>query len=140
VEIEPELRRTSDALLDGVNRIRELEHEKRTLPPGSPRFLQLAEEVEELSREVLRRSEREEHLGRRSAELQGRGLEHLADRPIDDIPPPRGADIVFVEWTEAERRLAELDPESPDAEAARKEARRLRDEWAGTSTGSHSEE
>jgi hypothetical protein len=133
VEIQPELRRTSDALLEGVDRIRALEREKRTLIPGSPRFREVAEEVEELSRTVLRQSEREEALGRRATALHAQGMGHLADRSIDQIAAPRGREVVFAEWTAAEQRLADMDPGAPEAEEARQRAKRLRQEWAAAS-------
>jgi hypothetical protein len=139
MEIQPELRRVSDSILEGVDRLRALEQEKRTLPVGSPRFLDIAQEVEELAREILRKSELEEHLGQRNAERQARGPGSVEHRTIDETPPPRDRGLVLEEWAAAERRVAGMDPDSPGAEEARAEARRLRDEWRSISGGPSSE-
>jgi len=53
VSIEPNLHEVSDALLANLDRLRALELEKRSLPVGSPRIVELAKEIEELAVLVL---------------------------------------------------------------------------------------
>ena len=58
VSIEPELHATSDAVLATLDRLRKLELEKRDLPVGSPRLVELAKEIERLATSVLGASRR----------------------------------------------------------------------------------
>ena len=53
MSIEPELHATSDAVLATLDRLRALELEKRDLPVGSPRLVELAKEIERLATSVL---------------------------------------------------------------------------------------
>ena len=55
--LERELRDTSDSLMRALDQLRDLEAEKRGVPTGSRRFVELAQRVEDLAIEVLRRTE-----------------------------------------------------------------------------------
>jgi hypothetical protein len=58
-----EVRRTSDALLDAVRRLHELEREKRAQQLSTPEFHAMAHEITEQSREVFRLAAVEERAG-----------------------------------------------------------------------------
>lgn len=57
------VRTTSDALLDDVARLRELEQEKRRVDFSTPRFHELATEITDRSRDIFRRASEEEAEG-----------------------------------------------------------------------------
>ena len=128
MSIEQELRATSDALLRILDRLHELEAEKRALPTGSRRFVELATQIDDLAVEVLRRTERQEELAedmeaRREA---GGGVGppinelEVATRPLLDI---------LDDWRTAERSLAAADPGSPESSMAAGRVRQLREEY-----------
>lgn len=48
-DLEDDLRATSDSLMRDLDRMRQLEEEKRGLPPDDPRLVELATEIEGLS-------------------------------------------------------------------------------------------
>jgi hypothetical protein len=128
MSLESELRQTSDSLLRALDRLHDLEEEKRTLPTGSPQFVELARQIEDMALEVLRRTEQEGDLAadteaRREA---GGGV----GRSIDDTPgQPRDLATVLNEWRAAERRLAAAPAASVESAAAAGEVRRLREEY-----------
>ncbi len=128
MNLEPELRGTSDALLANLDRLRELEYEKRTLPLDSPRLVELATEIELLASTVLRTTDRQTDLAKRANEAADRGdLEGEAS--IETLAPSRDVHSVLADWREAERRLAGLAPDSTEASIARAEVRALREEY-----------
>ena len=113
MSLESELRLTSDSLMRALDHLHDLEEEKRTLPAGSPRFVELARQIEDMALEVLRRTETEASLAedteaRREA---GGGV----GRSINATPAePRELALVLNEWREAERRLAASPAASPE--------------------------
>jgi hypothetical protein len=128
MSLEQELRATSDSLLRALDRMNELEAEKRTIPTGSERFVELAREVEQLAVEVLRQSQNQSTLAETTEERTdaGGGL----GRPIATIPAaPREMATILNEWRDAERSLASVDPSSQDAAIAAANVRRLREEY-----------
>jgi FixJ family two-component response regulator len=58
-----EVRKTSDALLDAVRRLHDLEREKRAQQLSTPEFHAMAHEITERSREVFRLAAVEERAG-----------------------------------------------------------------------------
>jgi hypothetical protein len=128
MSIEQELKSTSDALLRILDRLHDLEAEKRDLPTGSRRFVELASQIDDLAIQVLRRTEREEELAedmeaRREA---GGGL----GRPINDLATSRRSLVEILEdWRTAERRLAAADPGSAESSEAASRVRQLREEY-----------
>ena len=71
VSIEPELHATSDAVLATLDRLRTLELEKRDLPVGSPRLVELAKEIERLATTVLGASDAQVDLAKAAARRGG---------------------------------------------------------------------
>ncbi len=115
------LRTLSDELLRKLDEIAALEAEKRELEVGSPRFDELAAEIERQSRDVLRLTQGQRAIGEAS---EGGGT--IADTP-------RELPAILLDWREAERRAAAAPPGSPEAEAALRDAQRLREEYRGAS-------
>ena len=119
---ESELRVTSDAFLARLDRLHELEAEKRLLTPGSDRMVALAAEVEELVRDVLDVASSQLDLAHKAE-----GVPAL--RPIEAIPP-RDAPEILADWRAAERRLNSAQPGSADEDTARADIERLRAEYS----------
>lgn len=118
---EASLRTTSDAFLSRLDRLHELEGEKRLLTPGSPRMVGLAAEIEALVRDVLGVASTQLDLAERAEETDNL-------RPIEVIPP-RDAPDILADWREAERRFIAADADSAEAAAARADIERLREEY-----------
>lgn len=129
MDIRPQLRATSDALLVALDELRELEGQKRKLGPGTPKFAELAKQIETLAEEILRNSETEERLAQRSVELVEDGRSDVAAQPIEAIAAPRDVHLILGEWRDAERRLAGATPGSRGWERATVDAERLRAEY-----------
>jgi hypothetical protein len=128
MSLERELRDTSDSLLRALERINDLESEKRTLPTGSTQFVELAERIEDLAVEILRRTEREASLAQSTGERREAG--GGVGRPIDAIAPePRDLSVILTEWRDAERALASSNPATPESSIAAANVRRLREEY-----------
>jgi hypothetical protein len=131
VSIEPELHATSDAVLANLDRLRALEMEKRQLPIGSPRLVDLANEIEQLAATVLGATDLQTDLAKEAA-AQVRKGDLAPDATIESMADaPRDVHTVLAEWRDAERRLGEVEVGSAEAgqlheqiEALRKEYRR----------------
>lgn len=127
------LRRTSDQLMERLDRLYELESRKRELPPDRPEFVRLAREVEDLSRALLFSSGEQVELAEQvHADVKAGDLS--ADIPIRNTPPKREAVSVLAEWRAAERRLAAAELGSADERQAHEEVERLRDEYRRITT------
>jgi hypothetical protein len=75
------LRRDSDQLLAAVNEIRRLEREKRTEEMSSPRFHEMADEIERRARDVFRYAADELEAGEDLSRRQGQSI----DEDDDDV-------------------------------------------------------
>lgn len=129
VSVEPELHATSDALLTVLDRLRALELEKRDLPIGSPRLVELAEEIEKLAANVLGSSDAQVELAKSAVEQAEAGVID-ADTTIDELADsPREVHAVLADWRDTERRLAEAEPGSHQAAKLRAEIEVLREEY-----------
>ena len=127
------LRRTSDQLMERLDRLYELESRKRELPPDRPEFVRLAREVEDLSRALLFSSGEQVELAEQvHADVKAGDLS--ADVPIRDTPPKREAVSVLGEWRAAERRLAAAALGSAEERQAQDEVERLRAEYRRITT------
>ena len=120
---ETELRQASDTFLKRVERLHELEEQKRTAEPGSPEMLRLTRLVEELAGEVLGTASRQTDLAELAAKRQPVKL-----RPIENVPP-RPIPEILAQWRDAERALDAAEPGSVEWEARRADVERLRDEY-----------
>jgi hypothetical protein len=127
-DIEGRLRGASDSLLEGLDRLAQLEETKRGLTPGTPAFVKAAAEVTQLAHELLQASALEERLAAHTVELRVAGSAALPEQPIEDMAPRDLADIL-VDWRAAERQLAEAAPGSPEAVSLAATVSRLRDEY-----------
>ncbi len=127
LEIERDLRFTSDEMLRALERLRELEARKRKLKPGTEPFVKLAEEVEQLAASVFERTREQTEQAERSLEL--REVASVDVRPIDAVPPTRELHIILAEWRDAERRLAATGIETAEHAKAAGDVRRLREEY-----------
>ena len=126
-ETAADLRATSDALLRDLEVLAAIEDEKRTLEPGDPRLVELAQRVEEIARRVLSSTVRQRRLtevGHEEAEAAAPGTPTTS---IDDTLRPI-ADILS-EWRAAERRAVAADAGSAEAAEARALAARHREEY-----------
>lgn len=121
---ESELRATSDLMLRMLDEIRELELAKRAETPGTDTFAQLAYDVMEHVRTVVRWSELQL---RQANEMHGTAAAD-SGRPLESVEPRR-LDVVLAEWRQAEVRLSQAQPGAPEARDAAADAERLREEY-----------
>jgi hypothetical protein len=132
-EADLELRAASDRLLTALDRLYDLETEKRQLEAGSRRFVELAEQIETLTHAVLTTTRREEALAKASEFAMGAG--GPSGTPIEQIRPAgteRRLREILADWRAAERRLRDAVPGSADYDHAASEVEALRDEYRFT--------
>jgi hypothetical protein len=129
MDIKPTLRVNSDALLATIDRLRDLEVEKRGVAPGSGRFLELADEIRRLASGVLDTSDLQRELAEASNAVAEAGRPDLVQTPIDAIRPVREVQVVLAQWRDAERRLSAAREGSEEATSIELEVSRLRDEY-----------
>jgi hypothetical protein len=142
VEIESDLRVTSDRMLRTLDQLAALETEKRALTPGTPRFQRLADEVERLAADVFAQTHAQRQLGEQAQVVS----EHtgVALDPIAETTATRDPQAILADWRDAERRLQLAAPDSAEHAAAAADVGRLRDEYhaayaAGAQDSSESE-
>ncbi len=129
MSIEPELHATSDAVLATLDRLRTLELEKRDLPVGSPRLVELAKEIELLATTVLGASNAQVDLAKAATAGADAGTIDPGTTINEMGDPPRNVQTVLAEWRDAERQLGEALPGSPEAARLRAEIEVLREEY-----------
>ena len=122
-----DLRATSDDLMRDLEVLVAIEDEKRTLKPGDPRLLELAERIEDIAKRVLSGSVRQRRLTEVGHERVEAGAPDAPDAPIAETPRPI-ADILAA-WREAERRFGAAAPDSAEAVEARAVAEHCREEY-----------
>jgi hypothetical protein len=122
-EIEEHLRAASDAILLLLTEVGQLERHKRGIPPGEPRFDEVARSVRVAAQALAEFTEYEETWAR------------IATDGRTDIEPiteseaaPRAAEILE-RWRAIERQLDDLEPGSPESIRLFGEFERLRDEY-----------
>jgi hypothetical protein len=120
---DAELRATSDLMLKLLDELGALERRKRELPPGTEAFASLAWEVADRARLTVRWSELQ--LRQANEALERRANDTDGAPALVDVPARR-LDVVLAEWRQAEIRLSQAHPGSPEAEEAATEATRLR--------------
>ena len=129
VSIEPNLHAVSDAMLANLDRLRALELEKRELPVGSPRLVELAAEIEALAARVLGTSDTQVDLAEEALKEARAGTLDPETTINEMAAPPRELHVVLEEWRDSERRLGELPSDSPEALRLRADIELLRDEY-----------
>jgi hypothetical protein len=121
------LRETSDTLLRDLDVLVTIEEEKRSLEPGDPRLVELAERIEEIARRILVGSTRQHALTRTvNAEVEA-GSARAPEASIDETP--RSIQAILADWREAERRAIAADSGSAEAAEANALVDRLREEY-----------
>lgn len=128
MSIKPELHATSDALLASLDRLRELELEKRQTALESPRLVELAEEIERLAESVLSASDVQTDLAR-LAHAMVEGGQLAGTDSIESLAETRDVHTVLAEWRDTERALGELEPGSAAATQLRARIETLRAEY-----------
>ena len=106
------LRATSDALLRDLEVLGAIEEEKRSIPAGDPRLIELAKRIEQIAHRLLGHTSDQRQLSEAAHEESAAGA---LDAPvaIDEIHRPMAA--ILADWREAERRSAALQPDTADA-------------------------
>lgn len=122
------LRTTSDALLRDLEVLGAIEEEKRTIPAGDPRLVELAARVEQIAHRLLGWTSDQRQLAEVAHESVTAGA---VDAAVAIEETPRAMAAILADWREAERRAAATEPDTADAteaaalvEALRKEYRR----------------
>ena len=126
--LEQNLRQASDTLMVALEQMKDLETEKRRVPAGSKRFVELARQLDDLALQILRHSEYQESVAETMEERREAG--GGVSRPIEEIKPePRSRADILSDWRAAERALAAADIASVAAAEAAADVRRLREEY-----------
>jgi hypothetical protein len=136
------LRATSDALLRDLEVLGAIEEEKRTIPAGDPRLVELAARIEQIAHRLLGHSTDQRELSEAAQEEVSAGAVDAAVA-IEETPRPMAA--ILADWREAERRSAAMEADTADAieaaalvDALRQEYRRAFDAAQGAEeTGSN---
>lgn len=123
---EQQLRSASDEVLVAIEKLRELEIEKRSIAPTSPRFLTLAREVEQLADQLASTAEVQADLGQKVANEHDDDAGAAAPM-IEEVA--RDVATILAEWRDAERRAGTAKTGSNEAAAARADVERLRAEY-----------
>jgi hypothetical protein len=121
------LRQTSDALLRDLDVLVTIEEEKRTLDPGDPRLVELAQRIDEIAQRVLSGAGRQRDLTKVANAQVAAGSPTAPDAPIDDTP--RSIPAILGEWRDAERRAAAAAPGTAEDAEASALVNRLREEY-----------
>jgi chromosome segregation ATPase len=122
---EGQLRSASDEVLVALEKLRELEIEKRSISPTSARFHTIAREVEQLADQLASTAEVQADLGEKVAKKHADAAG--AAPPIEEIA--RDVATILAEWRDAERRAGAAKAGSSEAVAARADVERLRAEY-----------
>jgi hypothetical protein len=126
MELEHELRSVSDEMLTTLDQLARLEGEKRAAKPGTPRFVNLASEIEKLAALVFAQTNTQHTLAEQTRDAALVGVE-LA--PIEALPPMRDVSVILTEWRAAERTLASSAMETAEHAKAAADVLRLRNEY-----------
>ena len=121
------LRETSDALLRDLEALGVLEEEKREIPAGDPRIVDLAAQIESIAARVLVSSSHERQLTEQIQDLAEAGDEPPPKASIEDTP--RSISAILSEWRAAERRLAAAEAGTAEHREAEVLVEHLREEY-----------
>lgn len=120
------LRAVSDQFLMAVSDITQREGVKRGVDPDDAVFLSLAVSVREAVERLLELAKGQETLARKVVGAP----ETAGIVPIDEIKPDASLAEILARWREVERRLADTDPDSPEATGLLETFDRLRRAYA----------
>jgi len=122
-EIEEHLRAASDAILLLLTEVGQLERHKRGIPPGEPRFDDVARSVRVAAQALAEFTEYEE----RWARIATDGRTDIETISKSENPPASAA--ILERWRAIERQLDDVEPGSPEAARLFAEFERARDEY-----------
>jgi hypothetical protein len=122
-KIEEHLRAASDAILLLLTEIGQLERHKRGIPPGEPRFDEIARSLRVAAHALAEFTEYEETWARRATD----GRTDI-ERISESESTPATARILE-RWRAIERQLDDVEPGSPESARLFAEFERLRDEY-----------
>ena len=122
-DIEEHLRGASDAIVVLLTEIGQLEKHKRHIPPGEPRFDQVAESVRKIAETLALFTKQEEAWGR----VATADRDDLETIEASEAPPSLVQ--ILERWRSVERELDAAEPGSPEASRLLAEFDRLRDEY-----------
>jgi len=120
------LRTTSDALLRDLEVLGAIEEEKRTIPAGDPRLVELATRVEQIAHRLLGWTSDQRQL---AAAAHAKVTAGAVDAAVAIEETPRPVAAILADWREAERRFAALEPDTADAIEAAALVDALRNEY-----------
>jgi hypothetical protein len=121
------LRDASDELLRDLEALSVLEDDKRQIPPGDPRLIDLAEQIESIAARVLITSGRQRELTEEIQETAEAGSGPATAKTIDDMLRPISA--ILSDWRDAERRLESAEAGTAEAREAEVIVDKLREEY-----------
>jgi hypothetical protein len=121
------LRETSDALLRDLDVLVAIEEEKRSLEPGDPRLVELAQRIDEIAIRVLSSTGRQRDLTKIVNAQVDAGAPSAPETSIEATRRPIAS--ILGEWRDAERRAAAAEPGSAEAAEADALVDRLRSEY-----------
>jgi hypothetical protein len=121
--IEEHLRAASDAILLLLTEVGQLERHKRGIPPGEPRFDEVARSVRVAAQALAEFTEYEESWARIATD----GRTDI--EPITESENAASIATILERWRAIERQLDELEPGSPESTRLFAEFERLRDEY-----------
>ncbi len=123
--IEEHLRAASDAILLLLTEVGQLERHKRGIPPGEPRFDEVARSVRVAAQALAEFTEYEETWA-------GIATDGRTDiEPIAQSEAAPSTAEILERWRAVERQLDDLEPGSPESVQLFAEFERLRDEYLG---------
>jgi hypothetical protein len=125
VDATSELRATSDLLLLDLEALGQLEEQKRLVPHGDPKLVELAAKIEEIAQRLLTGSRRQRELTETVTDAAQSG--QVAEG--DTIDGMRSVSAILADWREAERMAGQAAPGSPERLQAEGMADRFRDEY-----------
>jgi hypothetical protein len=122
-EIEEHLRAASDAILLLLTEVGQLERHKRGIPPGEPRFDDVARSVRVAAQALAEFTEYEESWARIATD----GRTDIETISASENAPATAT--ILERWRAIERQLDDSEPGSPEAARLFAEFERARDEY-----------
>lgn len=127
MDLATQLRTTSDTLLQALDRLAELETEKRQLQPGDPRLVELARTVERISNEITGLTGAQREMTETENALVSAGSASAPTHSIEDTTRPLA--VVLEEWRRTERDLEALPEDSDERQRLRARSQELKAEY-----------
>ena len=122
-QIEEHLRAASDAILLLLTEVGQLERHKRGIPPGEPRFDEVARSVRVVAQALAEFTEYEETWARIATD----GRTDIETISKSENAPTTAT--ILERWRAVERQLDDLEPGSPELALLFAEFESLRDEY-----------